>query len=813
MVVVLALSTVFVATAGPALAADPVAEYGQATVAPGESVQIQLSATDPDGDALTFETLPDEFGPTQGTVGPAGPSQCSAGTCTATVTYTADAGASGDDWFVFSAYDGQTRDYKQVDIFFACGSIISNGTVQLGVNCDGSLNTPNGPESSGTGTPGTGTTTVGLRYVPTNADGTGSSCDCEGWGVSDATAAGTGYVNPAQGTDNVSKQSFTSTATTATSVMRVPGRFEVRHAYAPAPGQPNLYQVTVSIKNISTASRTTRYRRVMDWEPEPTPAGEYATTRKGNAASLIATSNEGYASSDPRAPWTNRLGVTGSNWSDAGPGDQGALFDFNFGSLVPGATKAFKIYYGAAPDEATAMAALKAVKAEAYSLGQPTTPGGATLGTPNTFIFGFSGIGGVPPFPTAHDGAAGGAVDTEIPVTLAGHHPTGDALAFSVVSGPAHGTLGTVSAPTCAGSVAASCTATVAYTPDEGYVGDDSFAFRVSDGAGTDTATAFLTVGGTTTTTTYTGPTTVQYSDALSLKGTLRNSAAAPLASKLLTFRVGAQSTSATTNASGVATAAPLTVTQQPGAATQVHAEFLGGSGFQPSRQTKSFSITKEDCTVDYTGPAIAGPNGVVQLRAAIGEPDSRLGDRSGKPVRFTLTDLDGTTTTTTYDAVTSAAGVATRDLTIPGGLARDVYLVKASFAGDQYYKPCASSQEVLAVSDATAKATGGGWINGISYFGFNVLSAKSGQLEVAGPGSKLFHATSVTSLARTGTKAIWKGAGRLGTSGGQTYVATAEDKATSGVGHDTFKLVVRNKSGTTVYSVSGVLKGGNVKV
>ena len=799
-----------VAVASPAFAAPPVPEIGAATVAPGESVQIQLSATDPDGDALTFAI--EEPAPLRGTVGAVGPSQCSAGVCTAPVTYTASADAPlGEyDMFSFSATDGgDEAAYAWVDVLFACGAIISNGTVQLGVNCDGSLNNPNGPESSG------GTTTVGLRYVPTNADGTGHSCDCEGWGVADATSGEAGFVNPAKGTENVTKVRFGATADTATSVMRVPGRFEVTHAYRPS-ALPNLYAVAVSIKNISGASTATRYRRVMDWEPEPTPFSEHTTMRKGNAPSLVATSNDGYASSNPLVPWANRLDVTGSNWSDAGPGDQGALFDFNFGSLAPGATRTFTTYYGAAPNEATAIEALRAVGAQAYSLGQPSTADGATRGTPNTFIFGFSNIGGVAPFPMAHAGAAGGPANTETPiqVTLSATHPTGNPLTFAVETPPTHGTLGPISDSTCTGTVAASCSATVTYTPDEGYVGDDSFLFRTSDGAGTASARMSLTVGGDATTTTYTGPATVQYSDAVTLQGKLvRTSGGTALASKPLTFRVGTQSTSAATNSSGVA-AKSLTVLQQPGAAGQVHAEFFGGSGYRPSRQAKSFTIAKEDCTVDYTGPAVIGSNGTVELRAAVGEPDSRLGNRADKPVRFTLTDVDnGVSSSTTYDAVTNASGIATRVLTIPGGIARDVYLVKASFAGDQYYKACTSEQEVLAVSVATAKATGGGWISGTSYFGFNVLSASSGQLEVSGPSTKRFHATSVTSLTRSGRTLVWKGAGRMGTIAGHTYVATVEDNATSGVGKDKFKLVVRNSSGTAVYSLSGLLRGGNVKL
>src|SRR5262245_20763934 len=43
---------------------------------------------------------------------------------------------------------------------FAEGAVISNGTVEIGVNCEGHLNTPYSPDPLGIGA-------MGLRYVPT----------------------------------------------------------------------------------------------------------------------------------------------------------------------------------------------------------------------------------------------------------------------------------------------------------------------------------------------------------------------------------------------------------------------------------------------------------------------------------------------------------------------------------------------------------------------------------------------------------------------------------------------------------------------
>src|SRR5205085_5913022 len=98
----------------------------------------------------------------------------------------------------------------------ATSAIIDNGTIQLGVNDIGDLNAPGGTPSSGTGT-----TTVGVRYKPLNSDATAPGCACEGWGVADAGSGVSGWANQSAGTSNVTPLSFTSTASTAVSVVRI----------------------------------------------------------------------------------------------------------------------------------------------------------------------------------------------------------------------------------------------------------------------------------------------------------------------------------------------------------------------------------------------------------------------------------------------------------------------------------------------------------------------------------------------------------------------------------------------------------------
>ncbi len=97
----------------------------------------------------------------------------------------------------------------------SAGAVISNGTIQLGVNATGELNY-DCAAAMDTGCPDAslaGEVQVGLRYVPLNADGTGPGCDCEGWGMADAKSGLSGWANVAEvGADppNVTRESFTA---------------------------------------------------------------------------------------------------------------------------------------------------------------------------------------------------------------------------------------------------------------------------------------------------------------------------------------------------------------------------------------------------------------------------------------------------------------------------------------------------------------------------------------------------------------------------------------------------------------------------
>jgi hypothetical protein len=303
---------------------------------------------------------------------------------------------------------GSTSEFSLCQAGPPTGAVITNNTVQLGVNNTGDLNYA--CTNAETGCPGPsagGAGPVGLRYFPSNLDSTSPGCPCEGWGMADDGSKLSGYANESSGTANVAVNSFTHDATSAVSNVTItdPGiagySMTVVQDYHPSAASPNLYEDTVTVTNTGLAFTDLRYRRAMDWDIEPTAFNEYSTIQ-GTSPQLLFDSDNGFASSDPLVPAGSIL-ATGA-FTDSGPADHGAVFDFGFGALAHNASKTFKVYYGAAPDETTALNALSTGGAQVYSLGESSCPeagntvagcdalatdAGKLEGKPATFMFGF----------------------------------------------------------------------------------------------------------------------------------------------------------------------------------------------------------------------------------------------------------------------------------------------------------------------------------------------------------------------------------------------------------------------------------------
>ncbi|MES2033657.1 MAG: autotransporter outer membrane beta-barrel domain-containing protein [Pseudomonadota bacterium] len=300
-------------------------------------------------------------------------------------------------------------------------AIIDNGTIQLGVNQFGTLITPG--------------SNIGLIYIPTGGDALAPGCACEGWGIADLDAPDFSFGR-SQDNGNTGPGSaeltFSGVGTlgnsvgdSAKSVTNIhfgeSSWAQVVHDFHPS-ASANLFQVDVSILNTGgTSIGNLVYRRVMDWDIFPTEFSEIVTLQGWPAKNLIHSSDDGFADPNPTVPLTGIMdGTVDQNFQDLGPDDHGAALDFSFGALAAGASRDFKIFYGAAATQEEALEALAEVNAEVYSLGMPSGDGSeetvaksakaaagdvaaaadvpeSTLeGTPNTFIFAFAGVGGVP---------------------------------------------------------------------------------------------------------------------------------------------------------------------------------------------------------------------------------------------------------------------------------------------------------------------------------------------------------------------------------------------------------------------------------
>ncbi len=311
----------------------------------------------------------------------------------------------------------------------SAGSLITYGSTTLGVNDEGHLNFYS---EAGPG----GSMTYGI-YRAGLGDAISPGCLCEGWGVS-AELGGQSFSSWASvdngGISGLSGGTFGSTTNTATSFVSsnvMP--MSIRHAFGPSLAS-DLFQVQVTLTNTGNDALTdVTYRRAMDWDVPPTAFNEFVT-HGGVTANLIGNGGNLKYASDNGFAWVNPLDAATSIRPDTvntdfyrnGPTDHGSVFDFSFGSLAPGASRIFNIYYGSAKNETEALAKVNQVGASLYSFGNsaPASSGGeggggeaagepsmasATVGedtpppppgdsvNPTTFIFAFGGVSGVEP--------------------------------------------------------------------------------------------------------------------------------------------------------------------------------------------------------------------------------------------------------------------------------------------------------------------------------------------------------------------------------------------------------------------------------
>jgi uncharacterized repeat protein (TIGR01451 family) len=191
------------------------------------------------------------------------------------------------------------------------------------------------------------------------------------------------------------------------------------------------------------------------------------------------------------------------------------------------------------------------------------------------------------------------------------------------------------------------------------------------------------------TVTTYSGPASGDFNDATTVSATLTDDTLIPLSGKTILFTLnGTETCSGVTDGTGSASCS-LTPGEAAGAYS-LTAAFTDASDpvYAVSSAAVTFTVTKEETTTTYTGPAVilAGGSGVTL---------------SGRLLEDGLTPIAGRTLTLgvgsqTCNGTTDASGNAQCTLVFTGALGPET--VSASFAGDPYYLPSSDTSHTAIV-------------------------------------------------------------------------------------------------------------------
>ena len=323
------------------------------------------------------------------------------------------------------------------------------------------------------------------------------------------------------------------------------------------------------------------------------------------------------------------------------------------------------------------------------------------------------------------------------------------------------------------------------------YTVSASSAGQLTTGAPRNFYQSFV-VTSTPTTTLYTGATTGDYHDDVTLSGTLRLSGTSiGIAGQSLSFTIGTQTCSGTTTTSGAASCV-LNLNQIPGSYT-VTASFTGSGLYQASTVDTPFTITKEETTLTYTGPTVIANGAPVTLTGVLLEDG--VVPIAGRTVSFTL----GTgASAQTCAGLTDATGKAVCTIPVvnqPLG----ANTVVARFLGDAFYLPSSASATVVSFAFPTRGdfVVGDGSATGaVEFWGDDWASGN--QLS-GGAAPNSFKGFAATTSAPPACGAIWTS--RPGNSSNPpdpplpsfmgVIVSTAVTKSGPTISGNVFKIVV----------------------
>ena len=268
------------------------------------------------------------------------------------------------------------------------GLVLTNGFVDIGVTEFGTM-----PSHGG----------VGVRLHGQPASEWVDEFMGDGWGVNSSTATG-GSAASTDGALGLTLDGFEKVAgaNALMSTVTATGNLQVTHRVEPAlstyscppqappscvPASKYLFKITVAVTNFGAPTQKVHYRRVVDWDVDESHMSYNSMRNRGGDIGYLVAANLDGGCASP-LPSSSYLGVV---FEENDVDVCGAIFELNLGSLGSGEMKWFTLYYGVAPSEADAVAAVNAVGAQVYSIGKPETPEGLALGTPSTGILAVDG--------------------------------------------------------------------------------------------------------------------------------------------------------------------------------------------------------------------------------------------------------------------------------------------------------------------------------------------------------------------------------------------------------------------------------------
>lgn len=188
--------------------------------------------------------------------------------------------------------------------------------------------------------------------------------------------------------------------------------------------------------------------------------------------------------------------------------------------------------------------------------------------------------------------------------------------------------------------------------------------------------------------------TTADFDDAAQVQAMLTNSSdGSPVAGKTITFTLGsgagAPTCSAMTDVTGTATCS-LTPNQAAGSYTLM-ASFSGDSSFGASSASTPFKVTNEETVTKFTvtSPTVVANGSSATFSATLKEDG--LSAVAGRTLTFTLGSGSGSQS---CSGITNGGGTAACTIAVNQPLGSNT--VRATFAGDTFYKPSSDTEAVI---------------------------------------------------------------------------------------------------------------------